>query len=153
MVSRPDSRPESIDFEAAYEAGLTTFEEEGFVYGDPSLKLHEHAHPHVAAPATAPDLEQAHPHVAAPATAPDLEHAHPHVAAPATAPDLERRGHHSEGCSPLVHGQPVLLCHRHGEVHFRLGTADWQKADASALVPSIRCAQHEAKRRLDGGKD
>jgi hypothetical protein len=169
MVSRPDSRPESIDFEAAYEAGLTTFEEEGFVYGDPSLKLHEHAHPPVAAPATAPDLEhahppvaapatapdleQAHPHVAAPATAPDLEHAHPHVAAPATAPDLERRGHHSEGCSPLVHGQPVLLCHRHGEVHFRLGTADWQKADASALVPSIRCAQHEAKRRLDGGKD
>ena len=137
MVSRPDSRPESIDFEAAYEAGLTTFEEEGFVYGDPSLKLHEQAHPPVAAPATAPDLEQAHPH----------------VAAPATAPDLERRGHHSEGCSPLVHGQPVLLCHRHGEVHFRLGTADWQKADASALVPSIRCAQHEAKRRLDGGKD
>ena len=108
MVSRPDSRPESIDFEAAYEAGLKTFDEEGFVYGDPSLKLHEQGHLHVA------------------------------------APDLEQRGQHSGGCSPLVHGQPVLLCHRHGEVHFRLGTADWQKADASALIPSTSCGARPA---------
>lgn len=39
-----------VNVEAAYRAGLATFEEQGFVLGDPSPYLHPPEHEHIAAP-------------------------------------------------------------------------------------------------------
>ena len=39
-----------VNVEAAYRAGLASFEEQGFVLGDPSPHLHPPEHEHIAAP-------------------------------------------------------------------------------------------------------
>jgi len=85
------ARAQLVAVEAAYQAGLSTFEEQGFVYGDPSLYLHPSDHPHMH------------------------------------APEL----FNCEGCSPPVHGQPVLLSHVEGEVCVRVGPSPWQTVDGS----------------------
>ena len=81
LVSRQE-----LDIELAYLAGLATFEEEGFAWGNPSSFLHPAGHPHTQRPCFVG----------------------------------------CDGCSPPVHGQPVLLRNVDGKVQVRTGAAAWR---------------------------
>ena len=70
---------EPVDVEHAYSAGLSSFVDAGYLYGDPAAYLHPPNHPHARKPVFGTCL----------------------------------------GCSPPVHGRPVLLWSENGELYIR----------------------------------
>lgn len=67
---------------------------------------------------------------------------HPHIKAP--------QFHTCLGCMPPVHGQPVLLRFRHGEVQVRAGTAGWLSAEQFRYCESSNRYCEPIRNAVDG---